>query len=98
MSKYFCSEAANQAATKAVQVLGAAGLMESNVAERLFRGPREATIPEGTSQMQILQIVKALLGVSAAPGAMRPSTAHPRPPTGLRTSTTPPPLYLLPPR
>ena len=28
MSKYFCSEAANQAATKAVQVYGAAGLME----------------------------------------------------------------------
>ena len=26
---------------------------------------REATIPEGTSQMQVLQIGKALLGVSA---------------------------------
>jgi acyl-CoA dehydrogenase len=65
MSKYFCSEAANQAATKAVQVFGAAGLMEGNVAERLFRDARESTIPEGTSQMQILQIGKALLGVSA---------------------------------
>ena len=65
MSKYFCSEAANQVATRAVQVFGAAGLMEGNVAERLFRDAREATIPEGTSQMQILQIGKALLGVSA---------------------------------
>jgi len=65
MSKYFCSEAANQAATKAVQVFGAAGLMEGNVAERLFRDAREVTIPEGTSQMQILQIGRALLGVSA---------------------------------
>jgi alkylation response protein AidB-like acyl-CoA dehydrogenase len=65
MSKYFCSEAANQVATKAVQVFGAAGLMDGNVAERLFRDAREATIPEGTSQMQILQIGKALLGVSA---------------------------------
>jgi alkylation response protein AidB-like acyl-CoA dehydrogenase len=65
MSKYFCSETANQAATKAVQVFGAAGLMEGNVAERLFRDAREATIPEGTSQMQVLQIGKALLGVSA---------------------------------
>jgi alkylation response protein AidB-like acyl-CoA dehydrogenase len=65
MSKYFCSEAANQVATKAVQVLGAEGLMEGNVAERLFRDAREATIPEGTSQMQVLQIGKALLGVSA---------------------------------
>ena len=65
MSKYFCSEAANHVATKAVQVLGAEGLMEGNVAERLFRDAREATIPEGTSQMQVLQIGKALLGVSA---------------------------------
>jgi acyl-CoA dehydrogenase len=65
MSKYFCSETANQAATRAVQVFGAAGLMEGNVAERLFRDAREATIPEGTSQMQVLQIGKALLGVSA---------------------------------
>jgi acyl-CoA dehydrogenase len=65
MSKYFCSEAANQVAAKAVQVFGAAGLMEGSVAERLFRDAREATIPEGTSQMQVLQIGKALLGVSA---------------------------------
>jgi alkylation response protein AidB-like acyl-CoA dehydrogenase len=65
MSKYFCSEAANQVATKAVQVFGAAGLMEGNVAERLFRDAREATIPEGTSQLQVLQIGRALLGVSA---------------------------------
>ena len=41
------------------------GLIEGNVAERLFRDAREATIPEGTSQMQVLQIGKALLGVSA---------------------------------
>jgi acyl-CoA dehydrogenase len=65
MAKYFCSEAANQVATKALQVLGGAGLMEGNVAERLFRDAREATIPEGTSQMQVLQIGQALLGVSA---------------------------------
>jgi len=65
MAKYFCSEAANQVATRAVQVFGAAGLMEGNVAERLFRDAREATIPEGTSQMQVLQIGQALLGVSA---------------------------------
>jgi alkylation response protein AidB-like acyl-CoA dehydrogenase len=65
MSKYFCSEAANQVATRAVQVFGAAGLMEGTVAERLFRDAREATIGEGTSQMQVLQIGQALLGVSA---------------------------------
>jgi alkylation response protein AidB-like acyl-CoA dehydrogenase len=52
-------------ASRAVQVFGAAGLMEGNVAERLFRDAREATIGEGTSQMQVLQIGQALLGVSA---------------------------------
>jgi alkylation response protein AidB-like acyl-CoA dehydrogenase len=65
MAKYFCADVANAAATKAVQVFGAAGLMEGSVPERLFRDAREATIPEGTSQMQVLQIGRALLGVSA---------------------------------
>ncbi|MFD0067100.1 acyl-CoA dehydrogenase family protein [Streptomyces sp. NPDC056690] len=65
MAKYFCSETANAAATSAVQVFGAAGLMDGSVPERLFRDAREATIPEGTSQIQILQIGKELLGVSA---------------------------------
>ncbi len=39
--------------------------MEESAVERYFRDAREATIPEGTSQIQILQIGKALLGVSA---------------------------------
>jgi acyl-CoA dehydrogenase len=65
MSKYHCAEAVSAVATSAVQVFGASGLIEGNVAERIFRDAREATIPEGTTQMQILQIGKALLGVSA---------------------------------
>jgi alkylation response protein AidB-like acyl-CoA dehydrogenase len=65
MAKYFCAEVANAAATSAVQVFGAAGLIEGSVPERLFRDAREATIPDGTSQMQVLQIGRALLGVSA---------------------------------
>jgi alkylation response protein AidB-like acyl-CoA dehydrogenase len=65
MAKYYCSELANLAASTAVQVFGAAGLVEGNIAERLFRDAREATIPEGTTQMQVLQIGRALLGVSA---------------------------------
>jgi acyl-CoA dehydrogenase len=39
--------------------------MEESPVERLFRDAREATIPEGTSQIQILQIGKQLLGLSA---------------------------------
>jgi len=65
MSKYFCSETAVAVATEAVQVHGALGMTEGHPVERYFRDAREATIPEGTSQMQILQIGKALLGVSA---------------------------------
>jgi acyl-CoA dehydrogenase len=65
IAKHYCSEAANGAATDVVQVFGAAGLIEGSIPERLFRDAREATIPEGTSQMQVLAIGKALLGVSA---------------------------------
>jgi alkylation response protein AidB-like acyl-CoA dehydrogenase len=65
LAKYFCSEAANTAATDLVQVFGAAGLVEGSVPERLFRDARESTIPEGTTQMQVLSIGRALLGVSA---------------------------------
>jgi acyl-CoA dehydrogenase len=65
MAKLYCGEAANRAATLALQVHGGAGLMEESPVERYFRDAREATIPEGTSQIQILQIGKALLGISA---------------------------------
>jgi alkylation response protein AidB-like acyl-CoA dehydrogenase len=65
MAKYYCGESAGRAATLALQVHGGAGLMEESPVERYFRDAREATIPEGTTQMQILQLGKALLGVSA---------------------------------
>lgn len=65
MAKLYCGESAGRAATLALQVHGGAGLMEESPVERYFRDAREATIPEGTSQIQILQIGKALLGISA---------------------------------
>src|SRR5262249_48656635 len=65
MAKYYCGESATRAATLALQVHGGAGLMEESPVERLFRDAREATIPEGTSQMQILHLGKALTGFSA---------------------------------
>jgi acyl-CoA dehydrogenase len=65
MAKLYCGESVNRAATLALQVHGGAGLMEESPVERYFRDAREATIPEGTSQIQILQIGKALLGISA---------------------------------
>lgn len=65
MAKYYCGESANKAASLALQVHGGAGLMEESPVERIFRDAREATIPEGTSQIQILQMGRDLLGVSA---------------------------------
>ena len=65
MAKYYCGESAGRAATLALQVHGGAGLMEESPVERYFRDAREATIPEGTTQVQILQLGRALLGVSA---------------------------------
>lgn len=65
MAKYHCGEAANRAATLALQVHGGAGLMDEFPVERYFRDAREATIPEGTSQIQILQMGRELLGMSA---------------------------------
>jgi acyl-CoA dehydrogenase len=65
MAKYHAGESAGRAATLALQVFGGAGLMEESRIERYFRDAREATIPEGTSQIQVLQMGKALLGVSS---------------------------------
>lgn len=65
MAKYYCGESANKAASLALQAHGGAGLMEESPVERIFRDAREATIPEGTSQIQILQMGRALLGQSA---------------------------------
>jgi acyl-CoA dehydrogenase len=65
IAKYFCSEAAVVATSQAIQLYGGAGLMEEYPVERLFRDARESTIPEGTSEIQVLQIGHALLGVSA---------------------------------
>ena len=65
MAKYYGGESAGRAATLALQVHGGAGLMEESPVERYFRAAREATIPEGTTQVQILQLGKALLGLSA---------------------------------
>lgn len=65
MAKLYCGESAGRAATLALQLHGGAGLMEESPVERYFRDAREATIPEGTSQIQILHLGKDLLGLSA---------------------------------
>jgi acyl-CoA dehydrogenase len=60
MIKLYCSEMANRAADRAVQIFGGRGYMRENVAERFFRELRVERIWEGTSEIQRLIIAGQL--------------------------------------
>ncbi len=61
MSKYYASEMACWVANTAIQVLGGSGYMRDYAAERYFRDARITTIYEGTSQLQIVAAVRAVV-------------------------------------
>jgi alkylation response protein AidB-like acyl-CoA dehydrogenase len=61
MSKYYASEMSCQVASSAIQVLGGSGYMKDYAAERYFRDARITTIYEGTSQLQIVAAVRAVV-------------------------------------
>ncbi|CAI5455082.1 unnamed protein product [Caenorhabditis angaria] len=61
IAKLFASEAANQAATNAVQVFGGAGFNTEYPAEKLMRDAKIFQIYEGTSQIQRMVIARQLL-------------------------------------
>jgi butyryl-CoA dehydrogenase len=61
MAKLYASEAANRAATKAVQVHGGLGYMREGRVERYFRDAKVTEIYEGTSEIQRLLIARHLL-------------------------------------
>jgi butyryl-CoA dehydrogenase len=61
MAKLFASEAANRAATKALQIHGGYGYLYDFPAQRLFRDARITEIYEGTSEIQRLVIANQLL-------------------------------------
>lgn len=60
MAKLFASEAANRAATQAVQIHGGYGYMQDYPVERYFRDARLMEIGEGTSEIQRLVIARQL--------------------------------------
>jgi butyryl-CoA dehydrogenase len=60
MAKLAASEAAHNAADKAMQVLASAGYRRGSVVERLFRDVRAAEIYQGTSEAQRMIIAKNL--------------------------------------
>lgn len=60
MAKLFASEAANRAATQAVQIFGGYGYMQDYPVERYFRDAKLMEIGEGTSEIQRLVIARQL--------------------------------------
>jgi len=61
MAKLFASEAAQVAASKAVQIHGGYGYIDEFPVERLLRDARVQTIYEGTSEIQRLVIARHVL-------------------------------------
>ena len=61
MAKYFCSTIAEEAASKAIEVLGGVGFTKDYPVEKLYRDAKIGRIYEGTSNMQRVTIAKALL-------------------------------------
>jgi alkylation response protein AidB-like acyl-CoA dehydrogenase len=66
MAKAFCSEAATRSIERAIQVMGAEGLVEGNVLERGYRDSVIAEIYEGTNDIQRLVIARDLIGSASA--------------------------------
>jgi alkylation response protein AidB-like acyl-CoA dehydrogenase len=61
MAKYYASEVAVKASRLAVQLLGAAGYMRDHPVEMYYRDAPQLTIVEGTSQVQLGLIGRAIL-------------------------------------
>ncbi len=60
MCKLFASEMCGRVADRAVQVMGGAGYMAGNVAERFYRDVRLFRLYEGTSQIHLLNIMRQM--------------------------------------
>ncbi len=61
MAKYHATELAVRASNVALQLLGAAGYMKDHPMELYYRDAKQLTIVEGTSQVQLGLIGKAVL-------------------------------------
>ena len=62
MAKYFASQIAENAASKAIEVHGGVGFTKDYPVEKLYRDAKIGRIYEGTSNIQLLTIAKKLLG------------------------------------
>ena len=62
MAKYFASEIAEKAASKAIEVHGGVGFTKDYPVEKLYRDVKIGRIYEGTSNIQLMTVAKKLLG------------------------------------
>jgi butyryl-CoA dehydrogenase/short/branched chain acyl-CoA dehydrogenase len=62
MCKYFASQIAERAASRAIEILGGVGFTKDYPVEKLYRDAKIGRIYEGTSNMQRVTIAKNLLG------------------------------------
>ncbi|MBU2551833.1 MAG: acyl-CoA/acyl-ACP dehydrogenase [Proteobacteria bacterium] len=65
MAKFFATEACVKVTSMAIQIHGAYGLSTEYPVERLFRGARMMTIPDGTTEIQKLIVAREILGMQA---------------------------------
>jgi alkylation response protein AidB-like acyl-CoA dehydrogenase len=61
IAKYFSSQIAEETASRAVEILGGVGFTRDYPVEKLYRDAKIGRIYEGTSNMQLATIAKALL-------------------------------------
>ena len=61
MAKYYASEVAERAASKAIEIHGGVGVTRDYPVEKLYRDAKIGRIYEGTSNIQLLTIAKKLL-------------------------------------
>jgi short-chain 2-methylacyl-CoA dehydrogenase len=62
MAKYFSSEIAEKAASRAIEIHGGVGIARDYPVEKLFRDAKIGRIYEGTSNIQLATIARKLLG------------------------------------
>ena len=62
MAKYYSSEVAERAASKAIEIHGGVGVTRDYPVEKLYRDAKIGRIYEGTSNIQLLTIAKKLMG------------------------------------
>lgn len=62
MAKYYSSEIAEQAASKAVEIFGGVGFTKDYPVEKLYRDAKIGRIYEGTTNMQLATIARQILG------------------------------------